>query len=103
MKKKMEIFRQKAGKTGQKLAVLKMVCTLCVAIGWWGMLYPDFTMTPDTYQVVWKEDAVQQEQSMLEWDSEDEIYDLIMKADSGQIRFKSRLLEKLDAILKYFR
>lgn len=102
MKKKMEIFRQKAGMAGQKLATFRMVCTLCVALGWWGMLYPDFTMTADTYQVVW-EDAAQQEESMPEWESEEEIYDLVWKADSGQIRFKSRLWEKIDAILKYFR
>jgi len=102
MKKKIEIFLQKAGMTGQKLAVFRMVCTLCVALGWWGMLYPDFTMTPDTYQVVWEE-TVQQEASMLEWDDQEEIYDLILKADSGQIRFKSRFLSRIEAILKFFR
>lgn len=103
MKKKMEIFFQKAGMTRQKLAVFRMVCTLCVALGWWGMLFPDFTMTSDTYQVVWEEETVQQDKTMVEWDDREEIYDLILQADSGQIRFKSRLLEKLDAILKYFR
>lgn len=101
MNKKMELFCKKAGLTAQKLAAFRMVCTLCVALGWWGMLYPDFTMTPDTYEVVW-EDA-ESEHEMQEWDSEEEIYDLLLNADSGRIRFKTKLLSKIDAILKHLR
>ena len=103
MKKRMEIICKKIGITGQKLARFRMVCTLCAALGWWGLLYPDFTMTPDTYQVVWEEEIEQQETSVVECDSREEIYELVLNADSGQIRFKSRLLAKLEAILKYFR
>jgi len=103
MKKRMDMLCRKARLTGQKLAVLRMVCTICVALGWWGMLYPDFTMTPDTYQVVWEENAVQQEESMVEWDAEEEIYTMVLRAESGQIRFRSKLLSGIENILRYFR
>ena len=33
--------------------------TLCALWGWWGMLYPEFTLTEDTYCVVYEKDAGQ--------------------------------------------
>lgn len=77
----------------KKLAGIRAVLSICAAIGWWGFLYPELTMTPDTYEIVWEEDAEQR-------DSDEEIYRRILEADESQIRYKSRLLEQLEALIK---
>lgn len=27
---------------------IRIVTALCAALGWWGLLYPELTLTPDT-------------------------------------------------------
>ena len=31
---------------------IRIIIVLCVTIGWWGLLYPELSMTPDTVQIV---------------------------------------------------
>ncbi len=80
----------------KKYTVIRVVFTICAALGWWGMLYPELTMTPDTYEVIWEEDAPGAEESLPEWDSESDFYRIILETDGSRIRFKSRLLTKAD-------
>jgi len=65
---------------------IRVACGICAAFCWWGLLYPELTMTPDTYEIYREED--------LE-DSEKDIYRMFLEADRHQIRFKSRFLEYL--------
>jgi len=65
---------------------IRVVCGICAAFCWWGLLYPELTMTPDTYKIYQEED--------LE-DSEKDIYRIFWETDREQIRFKSRFLEYL--------
>ncbi len=66
---------------------IRILCGVCVAFCWWGLLYPEFSMTPDTYNLPAKEAA--------EWNSDGDVYRLFLETDREQIRFKSRLLEYL--------
>lgn len=84
----------------RKWTGIRIVFGICAAIGWWGMLYPELTMTPDTYTVVWEDEAVQLEENMVEWDSDSDIYRMILEANESQIRFKSRFLMQLESVLK---
>lgn len=81
--------------------VIKAVVCVCAALGWWGVLYPELTMMPDTYRIV-KEDQTSQEQKIsqesTEWDFDRDIYFEILQAPAGQVRFKSRLLMSLKEI-----
>lgn len=79
----------------KKYTGIRVAFTICAALGWWGMLYPELTMTPDTYEVVWEEDAIEKE-SLPEWDLDSDIYRMILETDSSRIRFRSRLLTKAD-------
>jgi len=75
----------------QKWNYIRTVLVLCAAFGWWGMLYPEFTLTPETCTVVEEDGTV--------WDAEkmqamrNDLYRMILEADEGQIRFKSKLAE----------
>lgn len=80
----------------KKCAGIRIVFSICAALGWWGMLYPELTMTPDTYEIIWEEDAAQAEDKLQEWAPDSDIYRMILEADGSRIRFKSRLLTKAD-------
>ncbi len=66
----------------------------CAALGWWGLLYPELTMTPSTYRVVDENGTVLESEEMVEWDFDNDIYWDILEADSSQIRFRSKLYMK---------
>lgn len=72
---------------------VKAAISLCAALGWWGILYPELSMTPDTYQVILETDTVQEEAEVVEWDFDSDIYMEILNADRSQIRFRSKLFQ----------
>lgn len=79
----------------RKLSGIRVIGGICAAFCWWGLLYPELTMTPDTYEVFCEDEAVIPHNDMIEWDSEEDIYRMILETEGGRIRFKSRLLEYL--------
>lgn len=74
---------------------IRMICGICAAFCWWGLLYPELTMTPDTYHVIWSEDALASGVPLAEWDEESDIYRILLETDTDNIRYKSKLLEYL--------
>ena len=70
---------------------LQIMLTLCALWGWWGMFYPEFTLTEDTYRVVYEEMA---EEEAVE-ESPREIYRFMLHASKGQLRFRSKILMQL--------
>lgn len=98
----------------RSIKIIEMALCVCAALGWWGVFYPELTMTPDTYRVV-KEvklssgDKVLQKEGIFgddevcetaDWNFDSEIYFEILQADAGQIRFKSKLLMSLKEIFE---
>lgn len=71
---------------------LKKAIWLIYAFGWWGVLYPEFTLTEDTFRVVWVNGEKREE-----WDekSATEIYCELLQAEPKQIKIKSKLWEIL--------
>ena len=83
---------------------LQITLTFCALWGWWGMLYPEFTLTEDTYRVVYEEDdAVPSKSEENVWnenaeaagESPRELYRRLLHASKGQVRFRSKLLIQL--------
>lgn len=72
---------------------LKMSALLLASAGFWGFVYPRFSMTPQTYRVVVNGKV------LADRDPREDFYGM-MAADKGEIRVKSKLLdwieEKLD-------
>ena len=95
---------------GVRILTVALAC-----YGWWGVIYPELTMLPSTYEIVYEETeateaetvqivyeeqaeetrTVQKDAEVVEWNSDSQIYWKILEADPEQIRFKSRLLTML--------
>ena len=76
---------------------IRIITAMCAALGWWGLLYPELTLTPETVRIV-IEDASGQEISLDRNKSlDDSFYLELLEADSGSIRFRSRILTELNA------
>ena len=80
---------------GVRILTVALAC-----YGWWGVIYPELTMLPSTYEIVYEEQAeetktVQKDAEVVEWNSDSQIYWKILEADPEQIHFKSRLLTML--------
>lgn len=73
---------------------LRLVLAICAAFGWWGTLYPEFTLFPDTCRVVVCEEN--QDQDVRELSKQpNELYRAILKADADQVVIKSKLWEEI--------
>ena len=79
------------------VVLVRILITMCAAWGWWGVLYPELTMTPDTYRVVSENGAVQNEDEVVELDFDSDIYRTLLQTDRSQIHFRSRLLMNITA------
>ena len=69
--------------------LLAVWLVLCMAAGWWGILYPQLTLNADTCRVV-TEDGEQ----ILSADGT-AVYKDMLNADRTQLRFRSRLMEEI--------
>lgn len=78
---------------------LSIALTLCALLGWWGALYPQFTLLRGTYDIVYEDSDLPQGTS-VEGSGVDSgrLYWGILDADSSHIRFKSRLLMEWNAL-----
>lgn len=81
---------------------IRIITAMCAALGWWGLLYPELTLTPETVRIV-MEDASGQEISLDRSEGlDDSFYLELLEADSGSIRFRSRILTELNAFWEAF-
>lgn len=81
---------------------IRIITAMCAALGWWGLLYPELTLTPETVRIV-MEDASGKEISPDRNKSlDDSFYLELLEADSGSIRFRSRFLTELNAFGEAF-
>lgn len=68
---------------------LKLLIWVCAALGWWGIFYPEFTLTSDTCRIV------DESGSYIEMDDDYsglELYEDILQAGRSHIRPRSKLL-----------
>lgn len=81
--------------------ILYLGFVLCTAMGWWGVLYPQLTLTGDTYAIVMEDGTVQKASDVVEWDLDDSVYMDILNTDLGRIRFRSRLLKEFSGYVEH--
>ncbi len=82
---------------------LRAVLSLCVALGWWGIWFPELAVWAEAVCVVEEDSestAVQSGEKVVECETAREIYDGLLHADRKQIQVKSRLLQ---LVWKYFK
>ena len=83
---------------GFRVAAVAFAC-----YGWWGVIYPELTLLPSTYEIVYDSEddgqetnvqtkAVQKSRDVVEWNFDNQIYWTILDADPEQIQLKSRIV-----------
>ena len=71
---------------------LRIIVNMCAALGWWGLLYPELTLTPDNVKVSVEDENGELRELPGEWDFDSSLYREILEADRDKITFRSRLL-----------
>ncbi len=75
---------------------IRIAVGLCAALGWWGLLYPELALTPETVRVV-SEGVDGEEDVTGEWEFDSSLLRELLSAGEGRIRFRSRLLIEWNA------
>ena len=84
----------------KKWKEIRILFGICAALGWWGVLYPELTLLPDTYKIVIRDEFSEEESFSYEWIAEDALYREILEADADSIVFKSKLWESISALIE---
>lgn len=79
--------------------IIRITALLCAMYGWWGLLYPEFTLTADTVKIIC-EDETGEELSEEEIEIDSSLYLDLLNAGGKNIRFRSRLLTELYSFLE---
>lgn len=86
-----------------KLNQLRILIVLCAAFGWWGFLYPEYSITSDMVRLVSTEDGTEntlQGDDVADgqsFESAENLYRQLLKAGRNNIRFRSKLLTDWNA------
>lgn len=78
---------------------IKAALCVCLYACWWGLLYPELLVNPDTCQVV-DEETEEDILTQAGQKSAGLLYQTLLEADRGRIRYRSRLLELLEQLLE---
>ncbi len=109
----------------KKWREIKILFGICAAFGWWGALYPELMLLPDTYRVVIveedcsgeilpdknssskiatkKEKAYKVEKYADDWRITEEMYQDILEAEGDRIVIKSKLWEDINTLIEEWR
>ena len=79
---------------------IRVAAGLCAALGWWGLLYPELALTPDTVKVSAEDEADGSTVSNQEWSFDSTLYIDLLDADWDQITIRSRLLTELKGLFQ---
>lgn len=78
---------------------LRVTAIVCAALGWWGLLYPGLTLTPDTVRIICEDKEITADSRQC---PNDGLYLDLLGTDRSNIRFRSRLLTELNALWEAF-
>ncbi len=73
---------------------------ICAAAGWWGFLYPQLALTPDTVVLKLSDDGGICRSQAAEWEFDGELYHKLLNAGPENISFRSRLFTDLNGLLE---
>ena len=81
---------------------IRIALSICVAFGWWGLLYPQLALTPDTVVIKAEAEDGHLQDMPLEWDFDGSLYRDLLEAEPGRITFRSRFLTDMRLFLEAF-
>lgn len=82
--------------------IIRITTVVCAALGWWGLLFPGLTLTPDTVEIICENENGEEITPGNRNDIPDGLYLELLGTDRGNIRFRSRLLTELNAFWEAF-
>lgn len=81
---------------------LRITAILCAALGWWGLLYPELTLSPETVKVSDTSADGKDNTLPLKRSFDGSLYLDLLNAEPGQISFRSRLLTDISSFWEAF-
>lgn len=81
---------------------LRICLGLCAAAGWWGLLYPELALTPDTVAVSEEDEEGALDALPWKWSFGNSLYLDLLHAAPEQITFRSRLLAGISSFWEAF-
>ena len=81
---------------------IRMLVGLCAALGWWGLIYPELTMTPDTVVIRLSDDGGIMREQPLEWDFDSSLYRDLLDAGPQKITYRSRFITNFSSLWEAF-
>ena len=86
----------------KKFLGIRVVLGMCAALGWWGLLYPQLTFTPDTVSIKAEDKDGILRDVEAGWDFDASLYRELMGAGSDKIILRSRLLSDFSSLWEAF-
>ena len=86
----------------KKWTKFRIIAGMCAALGWWGLLYPELALTPDTVKVIYIDQEGREQLLPSEWSFDDDLYLELLEADPDKIHFRSKLLTSLQSLWEAF-
>ncbi len=79
---------------------VRLAAILCVAIGWWGLWYPELAREAEAYAIVQEDGTVLMASEVIECELDEESYAELFQAEGNQVRLRSRFLLWLEEYFK---
>ncbi len=85
-------------KCGIHIYIGQLALLAILSAGWWGILYPNFSLTEDTFQAVWEETEAEKDAGNRGTEkcpalSGTEAFFSMLEAEPGRVKIKSRFVE----------
>lgn len=79
-----------------KMQGIRTVVLCSLAIGWWGLWYPELSAAADTYVIVYEDGTVQSAAEVLECGFDEYSYEELWEIEGDQIRFRCKLWQTVE-------
>ena len=86
----------------KKLFGIRVALSMCAALGWWGLLYPQLAFTPDTVSIKAEDNDDMIRDVEAEWDFDASLYRELLAAGPDKIILRSRLLTDFSSLWEAF-
>lgn len=82
---------------------LRITTGICAVLGWWGLLYPQLALTPDTVTVIPSTDDGKFEEQSPQWDFDGSLYLDLLNAGPDKITFRLKIITDISSLLEAYR
>ena len=82
---------------------IRIATGICAVLGWWGLLYPQLALTPDTVSIISAAEDGNFEEQSLKWDFDGSLYLDLLNAGPDKITFRFKIIKDLNSLLEAFR